>query len=50
VEFFACSVVGSLAYATAGGDDLVTPVPLHTALRGVLEPFEWILGQLQGLP
>jgi hypothetical protein len=33
VEFFATSVVGSLAYATAGGDDVVTPVPLHTALR-----------------
>lgn len=46
VEFFASSVVGSLAYATAGGDDVVTPVPLHTTLRGVLEPFEWIVGQL----
>jgi hypothetical protein len=48
VEFFASSVVGSLAYATAGGDDPVTPVPLHTALRGVLEPFEWMVAQLQG--
>ena len=51
VEFFACSVVGSLAYATAGGgNDVVTPVPLHTALRGVLEPFEWMVAQLQGRP
>jgi hypothetical protein len=50
VEFFACSVVGSLAYATAGGNDVVTPVPLHTALRGVLEPFEWIVAQLLGRP
>lgn len=46
VEFFASSVVGSLAYATAGGNDVVTPVPLHTALRGVLEPFEWMVAQL----
>ncbi len=46
VEFFACSVVGSLAYATREGEDYVVPVPLHTALRGVLEPFEWTLGQL----
>lgn len=46
VEFFACSVVGSLAYATAEGEDFVTPVPLHTALRGILEPFEWMLEQL----
>lgn len=46
VEFFACSVVGSLAYATADNEDLVTPIPLHTALRGVLEPFEWMMEQL----
>ncbi len=46
VEFFASSVVGSLAYATAEGEDFVTPVPLHTALRGVLEPFEWMVEQL----
>lgn len=46
VEFFACSVVGSLAYATTEDEDFVTPVPLHTALRGVLEPFEWITRQL----
>lgn len=29
-----------------GGQDLVVPVPLHTALQGVLEPFEWILEQI----
>lgn len=46
VEFFACSVVGSLAYATAENEEFVTPIPLHTALRGVLEPFEWIADQL----
>jgi hypothetical protein len=46
VEFFASSVVGSLAYATAGDNDVVTPVPLHTALRGILEPFEWMVAQL----
>ncbi len=46
VEFFASSVVGSLAYATSEDEELVTPVPLHTSLRGVLEPFEWVLEQL----
>lgn len=46
VEFFACSVVGSLAYGVAEGRDYVTTIPLHTALQGVLEPFEWILDQL----
>lgn len=46
VEFFAASVVGSLGYATSLEDDTVAPVPLHTALRGVLEPFEWIIDQL----
>lgn len=46
VEYFASSVVGSLAYATSEEDDVAVPVPLHTALRGILEPFEWILDQL----
>lgn len=46
IEYFACSVVGSLGYATAPDMDYVIPVPLHTALRGVLEPFEWIVDQL----
>lgn len=46
VEFFASTVVGSLAYATDANEDYVTPVPLHTALRGVMEPFEWIVDQL----
>jgi hypothetical protein len=46
VEFFASSVVGSLAYAVGEDDDVVTPIPLHTGLRGVLEPFEWIMEQL----
>ena len=47
VAFFASSVVGSLGYATSGeDDDYVVPVPLHTALRGILEPFEWIIAQM----
>lgn len=44
VEFFASSVVGSLGFAAGG--EVVTPVPLHTALRGILEPFEWIVDQV----
>jgi hypothetical protein len=46
VEYFACSVVGSLGYATSPEQDYVVPMPLHTALHGVLEPFEWIIDQL----
>ncbi|MCZ6654196.1 MAG: hypothetical protein O7D91_14365 [Planctomycetota bacterium] len=46
VEFFACSVVGSLAYAASEHDDYVRPIPLHTSLRGVMEPFEWMFNQL----
>jgi len=45
VEFFACSVVGSLGFATKPEDNYVVPVPLHTALQGILEPFEWIIDQ-----
>lgn len=45
-EFFACSTVGSLAYATSPQEDYVIPVPLHTALQGVLEPFQWVVDQL----
>ncbi len=45
-EFFASSVVGSLGFAVSESDQQVIPVPLHTALRGVLEPFEWIVNQL----
>jgi hypothetical protein len=47
VEFFACSVVGSLAYAALADNEIVRPIPLHTALHGVLEPFEWTLSNLQ---
>lgn len=46
VAFFACSVVGSLGYATAPQEECVVPIPLHTALRGVLEPFGWVIDQL----
>ncbi|MBI5863613.1 MAG: hypothetical protein HZB38_03710 [Planctomycetes bacterium] len=45
-EFFASSVVGSIGYAVNESDGMVTPVPLHTALHGVLEPFEWIVDKL----
>lgn len=45
-RFFPTSVVGALGFAAREGDDVVTAVPLHTALRGVLEPFEWIVDQL----
>jgi len=48
IEFFACSAVGSLAYATPREEDgdYVTPIPLHTALHGVLDPFEWIINHI----
>jgi hypothetical protein len=46
VQFFACSVVGSLGYATAPDEDYVVPTPLHVALQGVLEPFQWIMSQV----
>ena len=46
VEFFACSVVGSLGYGTSPHQEYVVPVPLHTAPRGVLEPFQWVIDQL----
>lgn len=44
-EFFATSVVGALGY---GADEYnnVIPYPLHVAPRGILEPFEWVLGKL----
>jgi len=45
VEFFAASVVGSLAYGT-DEDGNVVSVPLHCAPRGILEPFQWLLSQL----
>jgi hypothetical protein len=45
VAFFATSVVGSLGYAVSQDQEYVTPIPLHTALRGVIEPFEWIVDQ-----
>ena len=48
VEFFACSVVGSLGFATRETENYVIPIPLHTALQGILEPFDWVLNQLQG--
>lgn len=46
VSFFASSVVGSLAYAISPKEDFVTPIPLHAAPQGVLEPFEWMMNQL----
>ncbi len=46
VEFFATSVVGALGFATGGPNSPVRAVPLHTSLRGILEPFEWILAHV----
>ena len=46
VEFFAVSVVGSLGYAVSPDQQQVSRVPLHTALRGVLEPFEWTIDHI----
>jgi len=45
VQFFAASVVGSLAYGTDEDGNIVS-VPLHCAPRGILEPFQWILSRL----
>lgn len=44
-EFFASSVVGSLGYAADEYENVV-PYPLHVAPRGLMEPFEWLLGCL----
>ncbi len=44
-EFFATSVVGALGYGTDESQNVV-PYPLHVAPRGILEPFEWLLGKL----
>lgn len=44
-QFFAASVVGSLGYAN-DEDGNVIPYPLHVSPRGILEPFEWVLGRL----
>ena len=44
-EFFATSVVGALGYGTDESENVV-PYPLHVAPRGILEPFEWLLGRL----
>jgi len=48
IEYFACSAVGSVAYATgvSGDVDYVRPVPLHTSLQGILEPFEWLIDRI----
>lgn len=47
VEFFACSVVGSLGFATSPDHpEYVIPIPLHTSPHGILEPFEWIIDRL----
>ena len=46
VEFFATSIIGSLGFGS-DEDGNVVPTPLHTAPRGILEPFEWILSCLE---
>ncbi len=45
VAFFATSVIGAIGFGT-DVDDNVVPVPLHSAPRGVLEPYEWLLSAL----
>ncbi|MEE9296103.1 MAG: hypothetical protein V3W34_14240 [Phycisphaerae bacterium] len=42
VAYFAASVIGAVGYGTDEDDNVVT-VPLHSAPRGILEPFEWLL-------
>jgi len=44
-EFFATSVVGALGYGT-DADGSVVQYPLHTAPRGIIEPYEWVLSAL----
>lgn len=49
IEFFACSAVGSLGYATGADEDGIgssKPIPLHTSLQGILEPFEWLISKI----
>ncbi len=49
VEYFACSSVGALGYATGLDEDgleYVRPIPMHTSLQGILEPFEWLISRL----
>lgn len=45
VGYFAASVVGAIGYLR-DEDDVVVPIPLHSAPRGILEPFQWIISQL----
>jgi hypothetical protein len=46
VEFFAASIIGTLGFGS-DADGNVVPIPLRTAPRGILEPFEWILRCLE---
>ncbi len=45
VGFFAASVIGSIGYGTDQDENVVT-VPMHSAPRGIIEPFEWLLTAL----
>ncbi len=45
VAYFAASVIGAIGYGT-DEDDNVVSVPLHSAPRGILEPFEWLITAL----
>jgi Double-GTPase 1 len=42
VAYFAASVIGAIGFGT-DEDDNVVSIPLHSAPRGILEPFEWLL-------
>lgn len=46
IGYFAATVIGAIGFGT-DEDDNVVPIPLHSGPRGILEPFEWLLGALQ---
>lgn len=45
VAYFAASVIGSIGFGTDTEDNVLT-VPLHSAPRGIMEPFEWLLAAI----
>jgi hypothetical protein len=42
--YFACSAVGAVATRVVNGETVDTP--MHSAVRGILEPFDWLLQRL----
>ena len=45
VAYFATSVIGSIGFGSDCEDNIITS-PLHSAPRGILEPFEWLVTAL----